>query len=318
MFRDRRNNNQKKIVFFGVIAFVAIFMSIGYSLLSEELKLDATANLYASRNFLWYKLINDFAPVDLVQTQYESGKYSYIGSSPDNYIQLDGSLWRIISVESDHTLKIIKNDVISSKYDDSNNRTSSSTYCLDLQNGCNSWDLAGTLTNSTITGSVENTSTINDYLNTTFYNNLSNDFKSKIEPHFFNIGAIEDNSTFSSILTQEESNYWEGNVGLPLLSDFLYSQSGSTSTSLSSAGNSYLYDYASQKILWTMNPLSDDSSKVWTITQDKLHEAKYVNNSSEEINSVTYTYTAHPTLYLKSTVKFSSGTGTISDPFILE
>ena len=318
MFRYRRLNYNKKILFFGIFAFIAVFMSIGYSYLREELKLEASANLYPARDYLWYKLINDFTPSDLVETQYETGKYAYIGSTPNNYIELDGSLWRIISIESDHTIKVIKNDGIATKYDDNNNRTSTSTYCTDLQNGCNSWDLNGTITNGTITGSVENSSTVASYLNTTFYNSLSSNFKSIIDQHLFETGPISANSTFSTILTQEASLFWEGNVGLPSISDFLYSQTGNVNTTIGTIGNSYLFDYVSQRILWTINPLEDDSSKVWVIAEDKSQDARYANTASEEINSATYIYTAYPTLYLTSTVKFSSGTGTYSDPFILQ
>lgn len=318
MFRSRRNNNQSKLIFFGIFAFVMIFMSIGYSLLKEQLKLEATANLYASKNYLWYKIINDFAPGDLDETQYETGKYAYIGNNPNNYIQLDGNLWRIISIESDHTIKVIKDEGINSKFDEAGNRTEASTYCQDLSNGCNSWDLSGSLNNDSITGSVENSSTILNYLNTTFYNSLTDNLKSKINNHIFNIGPVDSNSTVSNILVKEQNLLWEGNIGLPTVSDFLYSQSGNINTILGNSGNSYLFDYASGNILWTINPLSNDSSKVWTITQTKSQEAKYANNASEEIDSVVYNYMAHPTLYLNSTVKFSSGTGTSSDPFILE
>ena len=318
ILKNRRLNNKRKVVFLGIFAFITIFMSIGYSYLSEQLKLEATANLYASKNYLWYKLINDFSPSDLIETQYETGKYAFIGNVPNNYIQLDGDLWRIISIESDHTIKVIKNNGITTKFDDSNNRTSASTYCQDLENGCNNWDLAGNITNNQITGSVENASTLSNYLNTTFYNSLNDDLKLKIAPHIFNTGAISNDSVLTSIIASEQANFWEGNIGLPSISDFLYSESGNMTTTLGTVGNSYLFDFINQNFLWTINPLYNDSSKVWVITNNKSQEAKYANTESEEISSVTYTYTAHPTMFLNSTVKYSSGTGTLSDPFILE
>ncbi len=42
----------------------------------------------------------------------ESGRYVYRGTSPNNYIKLGDDLYRIIAVESDGTLKVIKNEAL--------------------------------------------------------------------------------------------------------------------------------------------------------------------------------------------------------------
>lgn len=40
----------------------------------------------------------------------ETGRYVYRGANPDNYISFNGENWRIISIEADNTLKIIKSE----------------------------------------------------------------------------------------------------------------------------------------------------------------------------------------------------------------
>ena len=41
---------------------------------------------------------------------YEEGRYIYKGANPNNYITFSGETWRIISVESDNTIKIMRNN----------------------------------------------------------------------------------------------------------------------------------------------------------------------------------------------------------------
>ena len=40
---------------------------------------------------------------------YEEGRYFYKGANPNNYITFSGETWRIISVENDGTIKIMRN-----------------------------------------------------------------------------------------------------------------------------------------------------------------------------------------------------------------
>ena len=41
-----------------------------------------------------------------------AGRYVYRGSNPDNYIEFNGELWRIISKETNGTYKILRNEVL--------------------------------------------------------------------------------------------------------------------------------------------------------------------------------------------------------------
>ena len=49
----------------------------------------------------------------------EEGRYIYKGGSPNNYLKLNNSLYRIISIEVDGKMKIVKNDANGTVYNSS-------------------------------------------------------------------------------------------------------------------------------------------------------------------------------------------------------
>ena len=160
----RKSNNKHKSLILSSLLLVTLFMAAGYSLLVKEINISGEANLYSSQKYLWHRIINEYDSThngSFYENEYESNKYSYIGNSNNNYIELDNSLWRIVSVESDHTIKVVKisNDTskdIKKEFDTANNRDSSSTYCLTPNYGCNSWSSQISFNNE----SVENDSSL--------------------------------------------------------------------------------------------------------------------------------------------------------------
>jgi hypothetical protein len=104
-----------------------------------------------------------------------------------------------------------------------------------------------------------------------------------------------------------------GYIGLMYASDYLYgvlssscartTASGSYNTAACS-GSNWLY---SQGREWTLSPKSADSSFAW-----------YVDNAgSMNTYNTYYGYSVRPVLYLKSSVYLISGTGRVSDPYII-
>lgn len=67
----------------------------------------------------------------------------YSGSNPDNYIRFNSELWRIVKINSDSTVKIIRNEVLSET---------------------RAWDIDG--------GGYWNDSSLNRYLNTNYYSTI--------------------------------------------------------------------------------------------------------------------------------------------------
>ena len=57
----------------------------------------------------------------LYKDEYESGKYTYKGANPNNYITFNNEIWRIISIDSNGLIKIMRNESIRDKAFDSGN-----------------------------------------------------------------------------------------------------------------------------------------------------------------------------------------------------
>ena len=82
----------------------------------------------------------------LYEDEYEEGKYTYKGANPNNYVTFNNEIagWRIISINSDGTIKIMRDASIGNRAWDSSSS--------------NNWNRPATL---------------NTYLNGTYYNNLT-------------------------------------------------------------------------------------------------------------------------------------------------
>ena len=50
--------------------------------------------------------------MDYTLISYENGRYIYRGQSPNNYVEFNNELWRIIAKETDGTYKIIRDEVL--------------------------------------------------------------------------------------------------------------------------------------------------------------------------------------------------------------
>ena len=99
----------------------------------------------------------------LYSDEYEDGKYTYKGANPNNYVTFNNEKagWRIISINSDGTIKIMRDDDIGNQAWDSSNS--------------NNWNRPADL---------------NTYLNSTYYNSLTNTAQSQIVETTYYAGAV--------------------------------------------------------------------------------------------------------------------------------
>ena len=100
-----------------------------------------------------------------------------------------------------------------------------------------------------------------------------------------------------------------GKIGLMYASDYLYASSYFADTSTQSGSSEY---YGNKNWLykgyeWTITPDADSSTDVFFVYSD----GAVSSNSSNKGNG------ARPTLYLKSGVGITGGSGTINDPYII-
>ena len=278
----------------------------------------------------------------LYEDQYENGRYIYRGQSPNNYVQFNNELWRIIAKEPDGTYKIIRDEVLpgTMAFDEFGYRSyENNTYCTDLQYGgaCGVYGKVSGIYQSPdgrFSGTVTEDSSIADYLNGEYYNSLTEIARAQIRQHAYNIGPVEyydetGNDSISKNIEGEKMNTWTGNVGLVNVSDVLKASTNPACTSVtdqlkqiqdngtSACDSNYLVDLPDEIGNWTIN------NAIWE-SNDILELAWYAVQSGG-MAGIGFTNVelgdnlgVCPVLFLKSSIQFTSGNGSKSQPFQIE
>ena len=265
----------------------------------------------------------------------ETGRYVYKGANPNNYITLGSDIYRIISVESDGTLKVIKNGSIGDRVFDTQNArysTVSTDYCNSTY-GCKVWGSKTTMLDSsgnnvtTMPREIGGTSYnlpdteayINTYLNSTWLNSLSSSVQSKIVTHMFNVGVVKSTNgqTLATDVSQEQAYKWKGKVGLMNASDYVKASTNSASCTCISVSKCYIdrstthnwiYEGPGEMYLfWTISPISSSSSDTVFIVN-----SGYMDTDYEVYNM----YIILPTFFLSSDISLL-GEGTEGSPYTL-
>ena len=273
----------------------------------------------------------------LYADEYEDGRYIYKGANPNNYVEFNNELWRIIAKEADGTIKILRNTILTeSSFDNANNR--SSTYCNNASEGCNAWGSNTTTYNSSgnkvtaISDTYSSSATyalptkeasLNTYLNTTYYNSLTETARNQIDNHFFNVGTVNNASSndLKANVNHESKYKWKGNIGLLNVTDYIKASSNPNCKNA--------YNYQS-----TSNCYSNSMNHNWItkITNEKNHP-RFINGASESrsnvwgIHSNSYfigrsvsasaAQSVLPVLYIQKSIAIISGDGTQNTPYKL-
>ena len=237
-------------------------------------------------------------------------EYRYRGASPKNYVTFNNEVWRIIGVfpvddgtgKIENRIKLIRNASVGTQFWNSTQVSSTSSY--------NNWTRA----------------TLKTYLNTTYYNTLSNiDEQSMIGNAKYYLGGYTQSTGISKDMMYQyerkisgsntyyygtNSNSWTGKIGLMYISDYGYAASDTCTSNLSSyndetcTSNNWLYNI--KKNEWLLPQRSNYSGDVFNIDADGLVGFNSASNNN---------YAVRPTLYLKYNVQISSGDGTSSNPY---
>lgn len=309
------------------------------ALTKEELDLNMESdNLLYSKRKKEYHTIKEYAVEEQISDIGGSlyidnlGRYVYRGDNPNNYIKIPGSddLYRILFYDEDSTMKVVN---VTSKYNEafdiSGNRNSNdSTYCVNsstiadksnnLYYGCNAWEINQNFNNISTSGTVQNNSSSNEFLNNDYYNNLSEETKNKIINHNFYIGIGKENLGRDSINTESITKKWKGNIGLLTLSDVLNSSINSVVVKSGSASiNSYLTsNINSNDIYWTMTATNTNTYDTYTILTNLIGKRR-ASRTFQKDGSKNYKTYLLPSFYISNNVPFT-GTGTEVDPFIIK
>ena len=248
----------------------------------------------------------------------EHGDIRYYGANPNNYVSFNNELWRIIGV-IDGKIKIIRNEKLTPVTTDTQNGssvtigTSSGFYWNKVQQSgknYNNWE----------------NSTLQNYLNGTYYNGIKEPYKNMISTNetFYLGGPTSSNYqtlTAKGYYDVERSNsVYSGNptsttqsIGLMYPSDYGYAAGSSClSTEL------YYYDggcknsdYLSIGVIeWLQAPIASYSS-----IATSLYSSGFVY---DYINVRDNSLAVRPVLYLTSTTQITGGNGSQSNPFTLE
>ena len=224
----------------------------------------------------------------LYEDEYEEGKYTYKGANPNNYVTFNNEQagWRIMSLNSDGTIKIMRYESI----------------------GNIAWD-------TTNSNNWARPATLNTYLNGTYYNSLTSEAQNQIVTATYNVGAVTDNNNdMKSQINDENSKTWYGKVALPTASEVIR-----TSSNKDQCGTITLYNKNHDKIckyttwltengLWTISPNDADSNTIYY-----LHS--FIAGIKPFTVGNTSTVTVYPVVTLSSEVKITGGDGSQNNPY---
>ena len=193
------------------------------------------------------------------------------------YVNFDGELYRIVGIEN-NTTKLNKMDYVR----DSDNTVIEKNF-----------------SSSVTYGSGDSDTYWDYYLNNTWYNSITQNYKNMLVEGTYYLGRTSSNykgaicATASNTVTtadcEKTSNTWTGYVGLPRYGEMFASQQGSGSSS--------------SEYMWLITPYS--SSRIWFV--DNYGFA----NSNDPSSAIG----ARPSINLSSAVKITGGTGLKNDPF---
>ena len=345
--RVSRKHLKKQRNFVILSLFVLLLcLSFGYAAFETNINLKAKGNLKQkaiSIDALKQAVVT--SGDGLYKDSLKDGRYIYRGADPNNYITLDNDTYRIISIEDDGTLKVMKNTILKLiPFDNVDNRHEEGTYCTGVYEnkyaGCSVWGSINTVLdkngNNVTTwpnyyGSSEyyklptKEAGINTYLNTTWYNSLSNDVKDVIVSHYFDIGAVSvynTSSSMSEIYNQESLYKWQGKIALINIYDYmnaspndnchasLYNNWQSLCSSLktcSCAANNYIG--VGQKVI---TPVRQDAAPRTTVITIYFYGSlsTITANSQSPEDHISY----KPAFYLSSSIMLK-GEGTNNNPY---
>ena len=301
----------------------------------------------------------------LYESTTEPGRLIYRGENPNNYIWLDENndknkttdeLYRIISYETDGTIKVVRNEKIGEKpWDTTSNRGENDTFCKEKATiGCNIWASQDSMlfngniideefyyqyyennitTNLTKRGEgqIVTNASLNIFLNeinenqTNYWSSLKT-LDKYIEPHTFNVSGPWYYNGYTGgdkgILKEKEEEKlfnWIGKVGLMSITEYVESSINNDCTSVWSS-----YEYNPEN---TQNPCTTNNWAIKDYSQWTMSPRFFNNNYVWYINTNGKTRFDHtyprredlginPTFYLKSELSIG-GIGTESEPYYI-
>ena len=280
----------------------------------------------------------------LEQDDTDDKNLRYIGASPKNYITFNNETWRIIGVfnnvttiddngneKTESLVKLIRDEPLGDYSWDTTKTKLSGV----KEFGNNEWSQADIMTE--LNNDYIDTSKISGKTNWYNYNNQSRtetyDYSKNIKSAFinkiatvrWNLGGVSSTIKLASDFYNNErgtehvknpedkikrTNNWDGKIALIYPSDYGYA---STDTTCRETSIRLIYcknnNWLSKNLSYlTLTPETGAYNTVFYVNGGGQVDVNYVNNSND----------VFPTIFLKSNIKITGGTGDVSDPFILD
>lgn len=223
------------------------------------------------------------------------GGTRYVGSNANNYVSFNGEIFRIIGVFNGQ-LKIMRNDF----------------YGTEL-----AWDTSG--------GKNWSSSSLRSWLNSTYLNSLNSTYRNMIDTsHIWYVGENRYDGTKASAYSLSLASTWVGAIGLIDVSDYVYASTdtrGDTDIAgLEDSGTTSVHGYVSNDNWMAKRALgSGVESAEWLINPFNIRTDSalriYYHRPSWGLSTTLHNF--RPSMYLKSSIKITGGTGTSSNPYIL-
>ena len=225
----------------------------------------------------------------LYADEYEIGRYIYKGANPNNYITFNNETWKILSIDGDGRIKIMRNESIGNRVFDSGNS--------------NAWE----------------TSDIKAYLNDTYLPTITTN-QDKIVSHTWSIGGVTyGNSDLADQINDENGTQSQSaSVGMITVSEYLRANTNTEQCGNLSINNTnraiclttnWMYSIVpSNGYLWTISPIGSNSYSVFCVRGDTSIAGRLYYSSASLSSGVS------PVLYLSSDISLS-GSGTAEDPY---
>ena len=278
----------------------------------------------------------------------------YEGANPNNYVSFNDELWRIIGVFGDN-IKLVRSEELGKLSWDSSDNSVNNGWGVnewsqaDLKEYLNTMYYGGT----SVTCYFGN----NNSTTTCPTNSLNATAKSMIDYHVWNTGAInledttivnletfavntvsfynaERGSENGKICTSgtgcndtvERTTTWSGYVALPYATDWAYASSETAcATNMNDGFDAANYNYDNmtcKKNNWMHHGSTMDEA-MWMLSPSAYSHHAYGVWRVSGVGfvgggSASYAHSVFPSVYLNTEVKITSGSGTSSDPYILE
>ena len=167
--RSKKLGRQKQLVILSSFLLLTFF-SVGYAAFSTTITLNAKGNVHPAPTYTVEQLkataLTEGTTDGLYVDSAEQGRYVFKGANPNNYLTINNETWRIVSIESDNSLKIVREESIGNiPFDpgratviagiteagsDIGTRFSAldTDFCYYSNNGCKVWGSKDTVRNS--------------------------------------------------------------------------------------------------------------------------------------------------------------------------